>query len=324
MTVRMDNLMKQRDLLVADFVRQREELGYFDTQFLIYGGAYWTNNGPQYIVSAQEDKVHCALEAVAHEGRFPTVVVQMDETVHVPFGMKEDYLYRQKIALLKRLRRIFPEAYFQQLLALRFEQNDAAAPIFTDMMQQLDGMVSRRYLHLFIGLVEYAYASLKLSDASYHAISEWVRASREEMLYEDTRKDQFGKTFHGFAYLEGESIRHYFTATLSDLMRKKQELILSKRLVSPTYSKECWYNFDYTLKDVRKDFKRELESYLNATYMATIRAIVALPCGVNQASYLAVQQALETNGYAQEAIDSFTRMGWLWHVESVISPAPNS
>ena len=211
MTGNLSAMMHMHDLRVAEDIGKMAELGWFDVEFTMYGCAYMFEGKMCYKISSEAKDIYDYIEHGAKQGVYPSNVLSLTEKCPVPAGMKELIAQDVKKDLGRKLREVYPQAFFEELYALAqaVTTNSAAALLWAEA-EALEGVFEEEKLKYFEELVDYAYSCRKLEQTEYAALLQWIASERRDMEDDFVSKDIFEKTLYGIAYA-GEAGIEYMT-----------------------------------------------------------------------------------------------------------------
>ena len=115
MQVRNKKVSKDMNVRVAEEVGEKAELGYFDTEFTMYGCAFLNpQDGKMYYkVSSLAEDIYDFIEMSAQKKIYPSNVMTYTRKVPVPSGMKELIARDVKQELAQKLRSVYPKEFFK-------------------------------------------------------------------------------------------------------------------------------------------------------------------------------------------------------------------
>lgn len=204
MTGRLGLMMKLHDAQVADDVRRMAELGYFDTEFTMYGCAYVENDRRYYKISPNAEDIYSFIEKSNLQSIFPSNVYEYTKKCPVPAGMKEVIAQDVKMELAKKIRDSFPEEFFVTLANLAGDViDDSAAEYMWSMVDELEGVFDIERLRRFEEQMEYIYTCRKITWETFKNLRVWLKDERKSMLENFETKDIFEKIIYGMSILMG-------------------------------------------------------------------------------------------------------------------------
>ena len=180
MTGRLGLMMKLHDAQVADDVRRMAELGYFDTEFTMYGCAYVESDRRYYKISPNAEDIYSFIEKSNLQSIFPSNVYEYTKKCPVPAGMKEVIAQDVKMELAKKIRDSFPEEFFVMLANLADDvTDDSAAEYMWSMVDELEGVFDIERLRRFEEQMEYIYMGIACVMWKTHA---WNMFMKDYMM----------------------------------------------------------------------------------------------------------------------------------------------
>lgn len=268
MTGRLGLMMKLHDAQVADDVRRMAELGYFDTEFTMYGCAYVENDRRYYKISPNAEDIYSFIEKSNLQSIFPSNVYEYTKKCPVPAGMKEVIAQDVKMELAKKIRDSFPEEFFVTLANLAGDvTDDSAAEYMWSMVDELEGVFDIERLRRFEEQMEYIYTCRKITWETFKNLRVWLKDERKSMLENFETKDIFEKTVYGMMYLDGDCMRYVENARMEYVYERLYDVESKGGVATPIFKRTYWYNYSYRLADVMQDYKKALRGYYDRTYL---------------------------------------------------------
>lgn len=268
MTGRLGLMMKLHDAQVADDVRRMAELGYFDTEFTMYGCAYVENDRRYYKISPSAEDIYSFIEKSNLQSIFPSNVYEYTKKCPVPAGMKEVIAQDVKMELAKKIRDSFPEEFFVMLANLADDvTDDSAAEYMWSMVDELEGVFDIERLRRFEEQMEYIYTCRKITWETFKNLRVWLKDERKSMLENFETKDIFEKTIYGMMYLDGDRMRYVENARMEYVYERLYDVESKGGMATPIFKRTYWYNYSYRLADVMQDYKKTLRGYYDRTYL---------------------------------------------------------
>ena len=310
-----NNFMMARDILVAEMIRKRAELGYFDTQFIQYGASYWKAGQVRYIIADDDVQLFCRMHALDEEEKYATPVITFSKTVHVPEGAREVYENRIRAINIKALRRRLPDAYFDIVRQVPLQTSDGAVSLLEPVREALVGRSHEVYLNILEGLVKLVRERYQLTNATYRDYMDWIERERALIINSISRGGRFKTTIYGFAYDSGGTVPRLFaTATESDMLRKREMLTEQNKRMGPVLAQHYTYNEHTVLRTLRPAFTEMAKRYLDADYMATVNAICDLPSPIPAEAVAAADAALASACLGEDAEKAWCLQKKRWGV----------
>ena len=268
MTGRLGLMMKLHDAQVAGDVRRMAELGYFDTEFTMYGCAYVENDRRYYKISPNAEDIYSFIEKSNLQSIFPSNVYEYTKKCPVPVGMKEVIAQDVKMELAKKIRDSFPEEFFVTLANLAGDvTDDSAAEYMWSMVDELEGVFDIERLRRFEEQMEYIYTCRKITWETFKNLRVWLKDERKSMLENFETKDIFEKTIYGMMYLDGDRMRYVENARMEYVYERLYDVESKGGMATPIFKRTYWYNYSYRLADVMQDYKKTLRGYYDRTYL---------------------------------------------------------
>ncbi len=268
------DLIKFRDIQVAEDIAKKAELGWFDVEFTMYGCAYLNKSDDKmyYKISSRAEDIYDYVEYAVKDDIYPSQVETLTLKCPVPMGTKELIAKDIKKELAKKLREKYPKDFFVLLnnMANLVRSNQAKTMLWEDA-EKLEGKFDSALLRRFEDLVHYSYGCQKLLRSEYEKLLAWIATEYKNMDENFDCKDIFEKTMYGFAYEENDVVRFVENARRETVYEKVHALERKGVFVTPVKNKTFWYNYEYRLTDVMDDFKKILRSELDAVYRQKIK-----------------------------------------------------
>ncbi len=312
MTGRLGLMMKLHDAQVADDVRRMAELGYFDTEFTMYGCAYLENGNRFYKISPNADDIYDFIEKSNLHNIFPSNVYQYTKKCPVPAGMKEVIAQDVKVELARKIRADFPLEFFTLMEKLADEiTDDSAADFMWKKVEELEGVFDIEKLRRFEEQMEYIYTCRKITWETYKALRDWLKDERKSMLENFETKDIFEKTIYGMMYLDGNRTRYVENARMEYVYEKLFDIESKGGMATPIFKRTFWYNYSYRLADVMQDYKKELRAYYNKEYIEELEKIRCTDA--NRDLFTDTYRSIKSQ-YGNKAAETLLRYGNRWGI----------
>lgn len=312
MTGRIGLMMKLHDAQVADDVRRMAELGYFDTEFTMYGCAYLENGKRIYKISPNAEDIFGFIENSNLHNTFPSNVYEYTKKCPVPAGMKEVIAQDVKVELAKKIRDDFPVDFFTLLEKLADDvTDDSAADYMWQKVEALEGVFDIEALRRFEEQMEYIYTCRKITWETFKALRDWLKEERKSMLENFETKDVFEKTIYGMMYLDGERLRYVENARMEYVYEKLFNVERQGGVVTPIFKRTFWYNYSYRLADVMQDYKKVLRTYYDKAYIDELEKIRRTDA--YQTLFVDAYRTVKS-AYGEQAVETLLRYGDRWGI----------
>lgn len=309
---------ENRDIKQAASVSRMIELGKFPQEFTAYGCCFVENGQQKYFISAQAELVYDFIYAGGQHDYYPSICQEMNRFFLVPSGCQDYFAQQVKLELAKQLSVSYPQRFMAELdqFAKRYA-NDAAEPVLSHLQQRLWGKFRTDELQLFGALVKRAYRRKNLLPRTYEQYICWLDGQLHQLADEAVVKDIFEKTLYGVVYYNQAGRRiSYFNADRATMYRRFEDAEAKHGLVSPLFQKTYWYNYQYRLYDVRKDFAEHLNHLLDDTYFTYLKALLQQSSAVPGADYQDFcQKMVRDHGPRTAAL--LERYGLWWGAASI-------
>lgn len=299
-----------RDAQAAETAGQLMEQGYFGTSCTMYGCVYCENGAHQYKTSTKAEDVYSFIETCNLTDVFPSNVYSVTKIYDAPMDMAEMCEQEAKDELEKRLREMFPIAFFERLQDLAsWVKSDTAADTLVAQMKRLEACFDLETLQLFEDQVNYFYTCRKLHTDTLAFIRSWLDNKRKGMPTAAEEKDLFERTLYGFMYAEEGRMQYVEDACMSYIYHRLYRLEAAGYATTQVYRKTFWYNHTYRLADVRKDFKMLLRNAVDQAYLEKVETLRHDPSKAMMFEH-AVREIQEAFG--ADAAETVMRYGGRW------------
>lgn len=276
MTGKLNLLQMSRDIMVAEEVAKKAALGWLDVEFTMYGCAYLDRETScmYYKISANSTDIYDFIEESSRYDIYPSRVEHLTYKCPVPSGMQNIIAGDIKRELAKTLRDAYPKVFFEKLYRIAdIVRNNRAAGLLWQEADRLEGLFEESALDEFEKQIHYAYGCLKLEQAEYKALLQWLEEERKSMEDSLVSKDVFEKTLYGFAYEESNRLQYVSNAQRSHVYERMHELECAGKNTTPVYSRQYWYNYVYRLSDVLQEYKADLRKKCNHEYLDNVKLL---------------------------------------------------
>ena len=162
-------------------------------------------------------------------------------------------------------------------------------------------------------LLHYTYSCKKITPSTYQALLDFIAEERLSMDEDFISKYIFEKTMYGIVYLEDGQPKYLSNAQRDYIYEKAYALETQGVFVSPLYAKTYWYNYEYRLNDVKKDYKLELERVYDQAYLQKLAQIKTKADPAVREAFAQKLHAIET-AYGASAAQTLRRYGCRWGV----------
>ena len=152
-----------------------------------------------------------------------------------------------------------------------------------------------------------------LSVESYNALLDWVKKEYKNMDDNFVSKDMFEKTLYGFAYKDKGGMRYIENAQRDYIYEKVSRLEQEGVFVAPIYAKTYWYNYNYRLKDVKNDFKLDLQKARNESYLEKIMKMCGRKDSFSKKEFLLTVEDVR-NQWGDKPAETIKRYGYRWKI----------
>ena len=306
-----------RDVQAAMDFQQMASLGYMDTEFTMYGCAYWEHDQRQYVISSKEADIWRFMADGQKKGRYTTPIATLTKVCPVPLGQKEAIADQVKLALAQELQRDYPAAFWAEFAqAAATAAADTARPIVDAICRSAAASFSEEQLSWAEALLVLAYDSKVLSSDSYQAMRRQLAHERDKLWEDVAAKDILEKHFYTILYEDDQGrLKRLTNARWEWVCQKKSQLEKEGRLVTPIYAKTYWYNNQQTLDDVRAWHEAACDRILTADNYALIKAIADCPSPFQAEAYWSAGRSVR-HRYGDKAWEMWQLYARRWHISS--------
>lgn len=264
-----------RDVQVAMDFQQMAAAGYIDTEFTMYGCAYWEAGKRHYVVSSEEGDVWQFIEDCKRLGRCPTPLQSLKKVCPVPLGQKEAIADEVKVSLAEQLQKDYSAEFMQAFAQLAEVPNsNTAYTLVQKAVQAVLSTFSEEKLRLAEDLLLLAYARKVLTQESFAQLGRVLAHERDNLLEDVVAKDILHRNFYTIMYEAAPNQHKMLTNARREwILQKKAKLQLEGKVVTPIYTGSYWYNNQQSLEAVKARHQEKCQQILSADYFAFVKAI---------------------------------------------------
>lgn len=316
MKMRNAKIMKEANVQTAEDIAKKAELGYFDVEFTMYGCAYWDRAAAtmKYRISSKAEDIYDHIESAAKIAVYPGQVERLTLKCPVPLGTKELIAQDVKKELAKELRDKYSQAFFAELYDIADQiQSDDAKDLLWAEAERVEGKFEEEELRRLEALLDYTYSCKKLLPETYQALLALIAEERQSMDEDFISKDIFEKTMYGIVYVEDGQPKYLSNAQRDYIYEKAYALETQGIFVSPLYAKTYWYNYEYRLNDVKKDYSLELKKVYDQAYLEKLAQIKTKADPAARVAFAQKLRAVKAQ-YGDGAAQTMQRYGYRWGV----------
>lgn len=232
--------MGTRDDMCGIDVARMAELGGFAEEITIIGCAYKKDGEVLYRVTDDPDEAYRFYQDAAREGLLPTLPQIYVRREIIPAGQRERMTDEAKRSCAREMQRAFDARFWQLFDALaETAATDSAHDVLADARASLEGRYAREALDLFSVFLDEALARHRLTPASYARFSSWAEENYEKMADDWIVKEQYERTFYGFAsYRDAATLNLRVDTAPFNLLEKQQDLRQQGVHVTPIFKKK--------------------------------------------------------------------------------------
>ena len=253
--------MGTRDDMCGIDVARMAELGGFAEEITTIGCAYKKDGEVLYRVTDDPDEAYRFYQDAACEGLLPTLPQIYVRREIIPAGQRERMTDEAKRSCTREMQRAFDARFWQLFDALaETAATDSAHDVLADARASLEGRYAREALDLFSVFLDEALVRHRLTPASYARFSSWAEGNYEKMADDWIVKEQYERTFYGFAsYKDPASLNVRVDTAPFNLLQKQQEMRRQGVAATPIFRKTVQYKESSAVAKVRRDFQEWLK-----------------------------------------------------------------
>lgn len=268
-----------KDVSSAQMIHALVDMNCFEQECVIYG-YIWKDKTDRIKIttSDQEMNIQRSFETKELEQyvmspiqKWTTRIVMREET-------KEEDVFLLKLQLSQALADKYNNYYFNILESLiKLPPDSQAKAILVDWQREIDGYYRENDLMLFEGAVKYAFQTKHLTKEDYQYFNKWVQRTRTQISGKFQIRDNYERTFWGFAYEKKDNSFGYIcNANYKVVLDRLMELDLQGCFHTPVYRKKYCYHLSQDLNNVRKSFENEIHLLMDENYLIKINELRSL------------------------------------------------
>lgn len=249
--------MGTRDDMCGIDVARMAELGGFAEEITIIGCVYKQDGDVLYRVTDDPDEAYHFYESAARQGILPTLPQIYVRREIIPAGQRERMTDEAKLTCARQMRDAFDSRFWQCFDALAATPaENSAANILERYRKDLEGRYAREPLDLFSVFLDEALERHRLSTEAYADFAGWLEENYEKMADDWIVKEQYERTFYGFAsYRDAATLNLRVDTAPFNLLEKQQDLRQQGVHVTPMFKKTIQYRESAALPKVRRQFQ---------------------------------------------------------------------
>ena len=304
-----------RDLTCIHSVAHMAECGKYEEEFIVYGCSCVEKGKIVYHISPSVREILRFKEQAALNNQLVSPVHTLMNRCLVQTGQHEQRLYETEIRLANTLQQLYSHLFFEQLEVCNHAPfTDAAKEIFDNLRFQMNGIFSLDYLQILQGLLAMAYSSHVLTTAALQEIQQWEKKVQQQLEHDVFIEKPFKRSFYGICYLDQEGKPQYKVNAQEFMVLMEQRKLKRQRIpVTPIFQKTYWYDYGVEPKEIRKQFRKQLEIYYGETYWCYWKKIKRLAPVVDKMQFQQGLHLLETTNVPEEK-DALLEFGYDWNV----------
>ncbi len=272
----MTKKLKFRDEQVAEDVAKKAELGWLETEIMVYGCAYLDKKIDKvfYKISTSEADIYRFVENCRLAGYYPSKMLSLKRRYEMPTGMRESAACAAKIELAQILRDAFPKEFFYFLHQIAdMSAGNEAAEYLWEEISYYENSLDYNWLYRLGLLIDYGLYCNALTLDTYKQLQIWLTNEQKYLGEEIVNKQRFQKMIYGFGYEKNGEMKYVVDAQKNTICRKYYALEEDGYVLSPIFSKQYTYHLCDELPKVILSFKSELKKNCDLAYMEKVRTL---------------------------------------------------
>lgn len=300
-----------RDIRCAESVGEMARLGKFDREFTVYGCAYQEKNEILYRISEHEETIYRFCEKSRLNGVYPTAVLSHTQRTGVPSGMEAAIWQEEQWNLAHLLQESFSDGFLNLLQQLHDKPSaNGAYKMLQQWQERLEGRFRRDWLQVFDCYAEYCFMAKKLDKESYAQLKQWSAYNWKQMEDDIIIKDIYERTLHGILYEVDGGLQGDYDAQYATVYRKQQQLISQGILVTPVYSKTCWFRTFTDFSKIKEQYVVHMRELLEPC-ISFMRQVAELPSFISVEEFAEIYTKVKAQG-TQAEVDTLNLYGHRW------------
>lgn len=304
-----------RDMCCIAAVGNMASMGRFEEEFSMYGCAYLENGNVTYRISPVAEQMYEFVRKSAQHACYPTRVLCHRCNTEVPSGMREKIAGEVKLETARRLRSLYPQAFFTELepLAKTAAQNNAM-PLLEELVDAIDGHFEELELQLLEGTIQLAWDSKLLQKDSRRQLEQWVAKTRGQMADDPVLETTVSRIFYGFCYQEkGRAIQTVVNAQPVQVWEQQANKKRSGAITGPVLRQIVWFAHEGQIAEGRSRFRQNVQKLQSDKYFSLLQQLKALPGAVDTEAFQKALHRLEVQAGAAQAIEDLKGYGYQWN-----------
>lgn len=318
----MENRVDQHDIQCGKMAGELFKNKFFAEESVTYGTAYWMMGKRWFFVSNEYIKVHQFASKQLLKDIYCTPINCFHQKEHVLEGESEYINRRNKLDLCKMMKQAYSSKSFMLLQSFAEKRNlDVAQEILMKIRKNLEGTVDVYALKVFLSINRYAFDMKKITLLNYINNQAWAEQRSQALVHENPLTENYFRSFSGIVYIDKDNnIKYYDNALLELTVKKRNELIKEKKMVSHVF--ERTYSFDNMtdLHQVNREFSEELRNRYDASYLKILQSIHDLPSPIDFCEFHNKKNARENDFTCEEneMLDYYEGKWGIEYKESII------
>ena len=294
-----------RDQATGLYYEKLLNAGAVDEEFQLFGCMYLEHGEPGFFVTEKEKKFFEFQLDCEQKGIYCTPPMLETYWAKVAKGERQKLKKQFQFDLIEKLERQYHSSFFENIKRIsEIPSSDAAEIVFSTWKSELDSCYDLDLLHLYEATVAMALQMKLLTPYSGMKYLNWVKQLKKQLMEDELRQDGELHTYAGLAYMDSgdETIRYIQYGKHYTAWKKRQQLMLEGKLVSPVLIKNLYYAAtDFSIiQEKRKHFEQCMKEIMNAKYFEYLKELYALPKIVSKEFYNPMAQEMNTTGTVEE------------------------
>lgn len=257
--------MGTRDDMCGMDVARMEELGGFAEEISVIGCAYKVENEVLYRVTDAPEEAYQFYESAARNGILPTLPQIYVRREIIPAGQRERMTDEAKIACARQMHAVFDQRFWQYFDTLKESAaTNSAYTLLARYRKMLEGRFSHEPLELFEVFLNEALNRHRLTSDAYAEFAAWLDENYEKMADDWIVKEQYERTFYGFAsYRDPSALNVRVDTAPFNLMQRQLDMQTQGVAVTPIFKKTAQYRESAALTKVRRQFQEWVQKIID-------------------------------------------------------------
>lgn len=305
-----------KDVSSAQMVHALAEMNCFEQECTVYGYAWCDNSRKvRYTTSDNEQVAQKSFNDHCMQRQAMTPLLMKSKRTVINEELKEEIYLGIKLDLAKMIKDMFNGTYFEALLEVLSAPSDSlAVPVLQRWANEIDGYYNSEDISLYEGALQYAYLTNHLTRQDFSNMQQWVQQYKKQLSDELQVKDNYQRTFLGFAYETSTGKYQYVcNANQKVILEKANAVSKEGHFHTSIIEKTYWYHMSNELKNVRKKFETDIRNIMDTNYLKRMEQLRNLPSLQRSSAWEKWQKEVE-NKCSIDAVQGFLYWGRMWNL----------